>query len=197
MFSKKLTFIIGWSFVLLVFGVVWSSVSPSRVSAGFTPTPEPPPVPTQPPPPPPPTEDDNDRDDPCKQGAIIGTVMDLCAGQPGGGIQMSINGAIVTTDGAGHYSITGLTPGQYDVALQLPGGQTPAQASVSVNLGCGESVTVDPNYYSCQLLAPTLVPPPDLPETGRVNWAAGVMSLLLIGLGVGVIRLAVWLRRQW
>jgi hypothetical protein len=122
-------------------------------------------------------------------------VVDLCTGQPGAGIQILINGEIITTDGRGHYSITGRRPGQYDIALQLPGELRPAEISTSTSLGCQEQVSVDLNYYSCPLV-PTPVPTPPLaiqflPQAGASR--PPNTPFLLVVLGVGLSSLALWL----
>lgn len=101
------------------------------------------------------------------ESAIIGTVTDLSTGQPGRGIDVLINGATVTTDSEGHYSITGLGAGDYTVSLVLPGEWIPAQDPVTVHLDGQTTVVVDLAYYSQPPTAtPTPPPPVELPQTG-------------------------------
>jgi len=114
-------------------------------------------------------------------------VSDLSRGQPGAGLPVSINGAIVTTDGDGRYSITGLLAGEYSVVLQLPGEWWPAQDPISVHLDGQNSVTVDLAYYSqspptaTPLPPSTPLPPILLPETGASSggWFLIAAGLLL------------------
>ncbi len=128
------------------------------------PTPPPPPTPTRerfPEPSPTPTEERKKRpDEPCA-GEIRGVVTDDCIGQVVAGAQVQIDGAVVTTDSQGHYSISGLLPGQYTVQLLVPDAPPP----VTVNLECDQVAIVDLHYNPC---APAVTPaaPELLPVTG-------------------------------
>jgi hypothetical protein len=110
--------------------------------------------------------------------AIVGTVTDLSTGQPGAGIEVSVNGQIVRTDTDGSYSITGLTAGGYTVSPELGGQGEAAQSAVYVNVDGQNSVTVDLDYYSQAQPLPTDTPqpavsaadpPPELPNSGGVT----------------------------
>jgi LPXTG-motif cell wall-anchored protein len=132
--------------------------------------------------------DDDDDDDSGPRSAIFGTVSDLSSGRPGTGLPVSVNGAIVTTDSAGRYSITGLVSGEYTVVLQLPGEWWAAQEPLAVHLDGQNSVTVDLAYYSqspptaTPLPTPTPLPPILLPETGASSggWFLITVGLLLV-----------------
>jgi hypothetical protein len=134
-------------------------------------------------------DDDNDDDNSGPRSAIFGTVTDLSNGRPGAGLPVSVNGAIVITDGAGRYSITGLAAGEYTVAVQLPGEWWPAQGPISVHLDGQNSVTVDLAYYSqspptaTPLPTATPAPPTTLPVTGA---PPGKWFLIVAGLSLAV-----------
>ncbi len=120
-------------------------------------------------------------------GEIRGVVTNLTTGQPAGGIEVSVNGAIVRTDASGKWSITGLAPGSYTVALQAPSGFTSAQGPQTVGVSAGGVAIVDLQFFSgaAPAPAPTAVPtaepaavtapaapspesPPELPDAGGV-----------------------------
>ena len=171
----------------LLMGLAWSSVPAFPVSAGFTPTPEKPtPVPT-----PEPTKEKPDT--PCL-GEIRGTVTDLCTGEPGRGVDVAIDGAIVTTDSNGVFSLTGVKPGEYHLSLpNIPAEWNPTSETIFVD--CDETVWVDLFYDSC-VPAPAPTPAPAvLPETGRAGPApASVFLFILAGaavLGLGGITLLI------
>ena len=187
------TRISGWWIVLanvmvftLLLALAWSSVPAFSVSAGFTPTPEKhTPVPT-----PPPTKEKPDT--PCL-GDIRGTVTDLCTGEPGRGVDVAIDGAIVSTDSNGVFSLSGVKPGEYFVSLPtIPQEWDPS--SETVYLECDQTVWVDLVYNSC---IPTPTPVLALmPETGRAGPApvASVFWFIIAGaavLGMGGITLLI------
>ena len=170
----------------LLLALAWSSMPAFPVSAGFTPTPEPTTEPT-PVPTPQPTKEKPDT--PCL-GDIRGTVTDLCTGEPGRGVDVAIDGAIVGTDSNGVFSLSGLKPGEYFVSLPtIPQEWDPS--SETVYLACDQTVWVDLVYNSC-VPAPT---PAVLPETGRAGPApASVFWFILAGaavLGLGGITLLI------
>jgi hypothetical protein len=123
--------------------------------------------------------------------AIFGKVTDLSTGQPGVGVEVSVNGSIVRTDGDGSYSITGLQAGEYIVQPQLQGQGTTAEEAVLVSVDGQNSVTVDLAYYSDSKPIPTdtpsasvaslAEPPPSLPDSGG---AIAHRPLTIIGLGL-------------
>lgn len=100
-------------------------------------------------------------------GAIYGTITDLSTNLPGAGIEISINGQIVRTDGAGRYSITGLHAGNYTVTPEMRGQGTPAQTPVSVYVDGINSITVDLGYYSGPPPTATPQPSPTFTPTPR------------------------------
>lgn len=81
-------------------------------------------------------------------GRIMGTVTDLSTGNPGAGITVVINGTEVRTDGAGKYSLSGLSAGNFEVSLTLAGDAVPAQEPVTVYVDGRSNTVVDLNYYS-------------------------------------------------
>ena len=187
------TRISGWWIVLanvlvftLLLALAWSSVPAFSVSAGFTPTPEKP----DPTPGPGPTKEKPDT--PCL-GDIRGTVTDLCTGEPGRGVDVAIDGAVVSTDSNGVFSLTGVKPGEYFVSLPtIPQEWDPS--SETVYLECDQTVWVDLVYNSC---IPTPTPVLALmPETGRAGPApvASVFWFIIAGaavLGMGSITLLI------
>ena len=142
---------------------------------------------------------------------ILGTVMDLSTNQPGAGVGVQINGAQVTTDGNGRYSLSNVAAGTYVVSLVLPAGATAAQDPVTVQVDGTNDVTVDLGYFSVSVaggddgasgvvtstmattstkatsaVAAQLPAPQTLPETGETGgevWFA-VAGLALIFSGV-------------
>ena len=188
------TRISGWWIVLinvmvftLLLALAWSSVPAFPVSAGFTPTPEKP----DPTPGPGPTKEKPDT--PCL-GDIRGTVTDLCTGEPGRGVDVAIDGAVVSTDSNGVFSLTGVKPGEYFVSLPtIPQEWDPS--SETVYLECDQTVWVDLVYNSC---IPTPTPVLALmPETGGAGPPAPVASVfwfIIAGaavLGMGGITLLI------
>ena len=116
--------------------LVMSWLSPPTTSmslaAGFTPSAEPTQEPT-----PQPTEKHDKGEPPsdCPPASVRGTVVDLCQGRPARGVQVSINGVMVTTHSQGAYSLTGLGPGDYFVTAAVdsawkPSSQTAASTAI-------------------------------------------------------------------
>lgn len=102
-------------------------------------------------------------DEPCSRGEISGVVTDDCYGQPAAGVQVEIDGAVVTTDSQGHFSLSGLSDGRYTVELLVPN----APPSVTVDLLCDQVVILNLTYNSCPPEA-TPAAPEFLPVTGAV-----------------------------
>ncbi|PWH20690.1 MAG: hypothetical protein DDG58_01470 [Ardenticatenia bacterium] len=175
---------------LLVLSWLSPSMPAPSLAAGFTPSPEqptPPPRPTTPP-----EEKEKEKPQPCPPSAIRGTVTDLCYGEPARGVQVSINGAVVTTDSFGTYSITGLPPGEYHVTVLVDPAWQPS--SETVYLGCDQVAIVDLTFNSC-LPPPAPTPTevvPLIPVTGAApdeQLPAGLVAiagLALVLLGIGL-----------
>ncbi len=123
----------------------------------------------------PPLPEDRDRPDPTPvpPGAITGTVIDLTTGAPASGVDVNIEGVIVTTDSNGNYERNNLPVGVYTVNLELGGRGVPAQRALQIEVGAGDRVVVHLFFYS--QLTPTPMPPetpsvglpPELPETSQ------------------------------
>lgn len=187
---------IGLVSCVLVALLVMSWLSPAKpapsLAAGFTPSPEPT-EPPQPPRSPTPEEKEKEKPQPCPPSAIRGTVIDLCYGEPARGVKVSINGAIVTTDGFGTYSITGLPPGEYHVTVLVDPAWQPS--SETVYLGCDQVAIVDLTFNSC-LPPPAPTPTevaPLIPVTGAVlneQPSAGIVAM--VGLALVLLGLMLW-----
>jgi hypothetical protein len=183
--------LVGCALVALL-AMSWLSPSTSAPSlaAGFTPSPE------RPTPPPQPTapekkEEKKEKPKPCPPSAIRGTVTDLCYGQPARGVKVSINGAVVTTDSFGTYSITGLPPGEYHVTVLVDPAWQPS--SETVYLGCDQVAIVDLTFNSClPPPAPTEVAPL-MPVTGAAqtdSLPAGLVAMA--GLALVLVGITLW-----
>ncbi len=183
--------LVGCALVALL-AMSWLSPSTSAPSlaAGFTPSPE------RPTPPPQPTapekkEEKKEKPKPCPPSAIRGTVTDLCYGQPARGVKVSINGAVVTTDSFGTYSITGLPPGEYHVTVLVDPAWQPS--SETVYLGCDRVAIVDLTFNSClPPPAPTEVAPL-MPVTGAAqtdSLPAGLVAMA--GLALVLVGITLW-----
>ena len=161
--------------MILVPSFAWANPT-LGLSAQTVPPTQPPTVPpTQPPPTAPPTqapypepspqpspEPTKKRpDEPCSRGEISGVVTDDCYGQPATGVQVKIDGAVVTTDSQGHFSLSGLSDGRYTVELLVPNAPPP----VTVDLLCDQVVILNLTYNSCSSEA-TPAAPEFLPVTG-------------------------------
>ncbi len=127
---------------------------------------------------------------PVPPGAITGTVIDLTTGAPASGVDVNVEGVIVTTDSNGNYERNNLPVGTYTVNLELGNRGVPAQRALQIEVGPGDRVVVHLFFYS-QLtptpMLPTATPlpvmppadtavppppsggqvPPELPETSR------------------------------
>ena len=183
--------LVGCALVALL-AMSWLSPSTSAPSlaAGFTPSPE------RPTPPPQPTapekkEEKKEKPKPCPPSAIRGTVTDLCYGQPARGVKVSINGAVVTTDSFGTYSITGLPPGEDQVTVLVDPAWQPS--SETVYLGCDQMAIVDLTFNSClPPPAPTEVAPL-MPVTGAAqtdSLPAGLVAMA--GLALVLVGITLW-----
>ena len=113
--------------------------------AGAPPSVGPQPAPS---PRPPLSEDDDSRDDGTR-GAVEGTITDYSTGRPGQGVSVVVSGfQAVKTDDKGHFSVSGLTAGQYSVVVAPGAMGTPAQGAVYVLVDGRNSVSVNLGYYS-------------------------------------------------
>lgn len=145
------------------------------------PSPEPSPEPTKKRPP----------DEPCSRGEISGIVTDDCQTQPAANVQVQIDGAVVTTDSQGHFSLSGLSDGRYTVQLLVPNAPPP----VTVDLLCDQVLVLNLTYNSCPPEA-TPAAPEFLPVTGGTSGPSGGLPMVwlvagatLLGLGVSTVLL--------
>ncbi|MGQ9786532.1 MAG: carboxypeptidase-like regulatory domain-containing protein [Anaerolineae bacterium] len=170
---------------LLMMSWLSPATSTSSLAAGFTPSPPPtsPPQPTSTP------EEEREKPKPCPPSAIRGTVTDLCRGEPARGVKVSINGAVVTTDSFGTYSITGLPPGEYYVTVLVDPAWQPSSETVYLN--CDQVALVDLTFNSCLPPVPTATEvAPLIPVTGAApgdQLPAGLVAiagLVLVLLGI-------------
>jgi hypothetical protein len=115
----KLMGLIGLAFLVVLTLLSWPvNSAPPQGGPVVAPSPRPPVVPVDP-------GGNGDSDDGGNDGggssgphsAIFGNIVDLSTDKPGAGLNVSVNGAIVRSDTAGNYSITGLSGGEYEVAL--------------------------------------------------------------------------------
>ena len=123
--------------------------------------------------------------------AIRGRVTDLCTGEPARGVQVSINGVVVTTDSQGDYSLTGQQPGTYVVTVLVDNAWQPSSQTLYLS-NCGQVGQADLTFNSCLAAgaAPTEAPAL-LPETGGVLATTVVPgTLALAGSGLVVVGLA-------
>lgn len=177
--------------LLVLSWFVPSTPAPS-LAAGFTPSSEPtrPPQPTTPPE----EKEEKKKEKPqsCPPSAIRGAVVDLCYGEPARGVKVAINGAVVTTDSFGTYSITGLPPGEYQVTVLVDSAWQPS--SQTVYLSCDQVAIADLTFNSC-LPPPASTPTeaPLMPVTGAAveeQPAAGVIAM--IGLALVLLGIVLW-----
>ncbi|MCS7260648.1 MAG: carboxypeptidase-like regulatory domain-containing protein, partial [Anaerolineae bacterium] len=130
-------------------------------------------------------ENDEEKPEPCPPSAIRGTVIDLCYGEPARGVKVSINGAVVTTDSFGTYSITGLPPGEYRVTLPVDPAWQPSSETVAI---------VDLTFNSClPPPVPTPTAAPLIPVTGAAlgdQPPAGVVAMA--GLALALLGIVLW-----
>lgn len=79
---------------------------------------------------------------------IYGTITDLTTGQPGSGLYVRVNDIQVRADARGTWSLTGMSPGTYNISLELPQSEwTPAQGARTVTVSGNERVEVDLGFY--------------------------------------------------
>jgi len=163
------------------------------LAAGFTPSAPPtsPPQPTATPEKE--KEKEKEKPKPCPPSTIRGTVIDLCYGEPARGVKVSINGAVVTTDSFGTYSITGLPPGEYHVTVLVDPAWQPS--SETVYLGCDQTAIVDLTFNSClPAPAPSVTETaPLIPVTGAARSdqvSAGLVAMA--GLALVLLGMVLW-----
>jgi len=138
-------------------------------------------------------EGNNKRGEPDIHSDVWGTVTDLSTGQPGQGKTVIINGAVVTTDSSGRFSLTGLPAGSYTVRLELPAGASPARPQWAVQLDGRSAVIVALEYYSGPVPATTptaTAPATVLPQTGAAGhsalWLVAGLVMVICGLGISI-----------
>jgi pectin methylesterase-like acyl-CoA thioesterase len=182
--AKKLMFIAACLSLLALVSLALPPWSVAPVAAGFTPTPEPPPAPTEPPPAPAPNPK---PDTPCLA-EIRGVVTDICNGQPGQGIQVGINGSIVTTDSQGSYSLSGVEPGTYVITV----GVSDPPGPVTVYVECDKPAIADIGYNPCPAAA-TPAPAVVLPETGGVSADAPTLPIVAVVVAGCALAASGWL----
>jgi hypothetical protein len=197
--------------IVVLAGMTWGVVvPPADVAAGFTETPPPPeptdeptpapapdpePTPAPAPEPEPEPKPKPKPDTECSAGAIRGTVTDLCTYERVPGARVDINGAIVTTDSNGEFSLTFLQPNEYHVSLpDILDAWMPSY--IVTYLECDQTVRAELTYNSC-IEEPAAAPPPLLPETGQDRTPISTAALLmLIAVGVLTTGLGFALARQ-
>jgi len=133
------------------------------------------------------------RSEPDIHSDVWGIVTDLSTGQPGQGMAVIINGAVVTTDSSGRFSLTGLPAGSYTIRLELPAGETPARPQWTVQLDGRSAVTMALEYYSKPAPAATpaaTAPVTVLPQTGAAShsapWLVAGLGMVICGLGISI-----------
>jgi hypothetical protein len=127
--------------------------------------------------------DSNGTEDP--GGAISGQVIDLSTGLPAQGIEVNVSGRIITTNQDGHYSLTGLETGTYEVSLRLPSEATPTQKTWVVIVGNQEALKLDLSYYSQTAPTATPTPLPTRPAAPTATPTPTEISNLIPPLGGG------------
>jgi len=179
--AKKFSVMVSSLLALLVLGTVWAVFLPGPVAAGFTPTATSKPSTGG--------GGKHDGGNSCRAGAIYGSVADLCQGQPARGVDVLINGNTVRTDGAGRFSLTGLSPDKYTISVSVPGEWQPGSTIITLDT-CGQVVNTVLNYNTC--VQPTVTPTPSptgifyLPETGESK-PGGAIALMLLLLLAGLL----------
>ena len=108
-------------------------------------------------------------------GNIAGTVMDASTGDPIGGANVTANGYSDITDANGHYNITDVPAGTYNVTASANGYQT--SSSTNITVSAGEPTTVDFELKPAQ-------PPNILLYAG----AAAVAIVIIAGVAVYTLK---------
>lgn len=106
--------------------------------------------------------DNNDSSEPSSE--IMGQVIDASTGSPGAGVLVRLNDIEVRTDTFGKYSLSGLSAGQFTVALVLDSGAVTAKEPIVVTVDGQTNVSVDLTYYSNPSDANTAPPPAEAAE---------------------------------
>lgn len=137
---------------------------------------------------------DDDDGGPDIHSDVWGTVTDLSTGRAGQGVTVVINGAVVRTDGAGRFSLTGLPAGEYVLRLELPAGATAARPQWTVRLDGRSAAMVELGYYSGPVPATpsaTATAVALLPQTGAAGhmnwWLITGLVICCIGLSITLI----------
>ena len=126
-------------------------------------------------------------------GRITGTVIDQTTGAPAPNIAVVVGDQTVMTDANGNYDRSGLSAGNYSVALTLATEQgLPGQAPIVVTLASDATVVQHLVFRSpVAVVAPPAIvaAPTTLPPTGGADsgsWGALVLGTVLLGLGFGL-----------
>ena len=111
--------------------------------------------------------DDDDDDEVQRTGRITGTVIDATTGAPTAGVVVQVGDQLVTTDSNGNYDLVDVTPGAYEIMLQLEAGQgTPEQDVIMVDVEADETVVQHLAFRS--QVAPTAIPSTPVPTATAV-----------------------------
>lgn len=113
---------------------------------------------------------------------IVGTITNAVTGEPGNGFFVRVNDILVRADAMGNWSLTGLPPGEYVVALDLTSEFSPAQDPQVVSVTGNSRVALDLEYYVGPAPQPT--PVPTLPPTPTPLPAAVPTATPAPGVGI-------------
>jgi hypothetical protein len=127
-------------------------------------------------------------------GRITGTVINLGTGAPAPGVSVAVGEVTVTTDANGNYDRSGMSSGNYRVALALtPEQGVPAQPPQNVDLVAGSTVVLHLAFQPLAASA-TATPAPALsaalPSTGAPASSGNGWPLLALGATLIVIGIA-------
>ena len=129
--------------------------------------------------------DNNDNPTSVPSGRITGTVINLGTGAPAPGVSVAVGDVTVTTDANGNYDRSGMSSGNYRVALALtPEQGVPAQPPQMVNLVAGSTVVLHLAFQPLAASAtatPAPAPSAALPSTGTPASSGNGWPLLAVG----------------
>lgn len=138
-----------------------------------------------------PSSSSEERPTAVPSGRITGTVIDVTTGAPAPGITVSVGGVLITSDSNGNYDRSGLSAGDYQVALVLTSAQGQAeQGTITVSLADGATAVQHLRFRSPVAVAPTAVPvPAALPQTGGNDGGPGLFAFgVVLMLAAGLLR---------